>query len=127
MLRDSPLVAFVATTDLERARTFYESVLGLDVVHADGFACVVDAHGTTVRVTVVPERAAAAYTVLGWDVADLDREVDALVARGIRFSRFDGMDQDDRAIWTAPDGTRVAWFADPDGNTLSLSAAPAAG
>ena len=79
------------------------------------------------RVTAVPERAAAAYTVLGWDVADLDREVDALVACGIRFSRFDGMDQDDRAIWTAPDGTRVAWFADPDGNTLSLSAAPAAG
>ena len=126
MLRDSPLVAFVATTDLERARTFYESVLGLDVVHADGFACVVDAHGTTLRVTAVPERAAAAYTVLGWDVADLDREVDALVARGSGLAlRRDG--PDDRAIWTAPDGTRVAWFADPDGNTLSLSAAPAAG
>jgi predicted enzyme related to lactoylglutathione lyase len=127
VLRDSPLVAFVATTDLGRARTFYESVLGLDVAHADGFACVVDAHGTALRVTAVPERAAAAYTVLGWEVGDLDREVDALAARGVGFSRFDGMDQDERAIWTAPDGTRVAWFADPDGNTLSLSAAPAAG
>ncbi len=127
MLRDSPLVAFVATTDLDRARTFYESVLGLDVVHADGFACVVDAHGTTLRVTVVPERAAPAYTVLGWEVGDLDREADVLAARGVEFSRFDGMDQDERAIWTAPDGTRVAWFADPDGNTLSLSEAPGAG
>ena len=127
MLRASPLVAFVATTDLERARTFYESVLGLDVVRADGFACVIDAHGTTLRVTAVPERAAAAYTVLGWEVPDLDGEVDALVARGVGFSRFEGMDQDDRGIWTAPDSTRVAWFADPDGNTLSLSEAPAAG
>jgi hypothetical protein len=53
--------------------------------------------------------------------------VDALVARGVGFSRFEGMDQDDRGIWTAPDSTRVAWFADPDGNTLSLSEAPAAG
>jgi catechol 2,3-dioxygenase-like lactoylglutathione lyase family enzyme len=124
VLRESPLVAFVATTDLERARTFYESVLGLDVLHADGFACVVDAHGTTLRVTAVPERAAAAYTVLGWEVVDLDHEVDQLARRGVGFSRYDGMDQDDRAIWTAPDGTRVAWFADPDGNTLSLSEAP---
>jgi catechol 2,3-dioxygenase-like lactoylglutathione lyase family enzyme len=127
VLRDSPLVAFVATTELERARTFYESVLGLDVVHADGFACVVDAHGTTLRVTAVPERAPAAYTVLGWEVADLESEVDALVARGVGFSRFEGMDQDGRGIWTAPDGTRVAWFADPDGNTLSLSEAPVGG
>jgi catechol 2,3-dioxygenase-like lactoylglutathione lyase family enzyme len=121
VLRDSPLVAFVATTELERARTFYESVLGLDVVHADGFACVVDAHGTTLRVTAVPERAPAAYTVLGWEVADLEGEVDALVARGVGFSRFEGMDQDGRGIWTAPGGDRVAWFRDTEGNLLSLS------
>jgi catechol 2,3-dioxygenase-like lactoylglutathione lyase family enzyme len=88
---------------------------------------VVDAHGTTLRVTAVPERAPAGYTVLGWEVADLEGEVDALAARGVGFSRFEGMDQDDRGIWTAPDGTRVAWFADPDGNTLSLSEAPAGG
>jgi len=119
-LADADLVAFVATTDTARARAFYEGVLGLSVLHDDGFACVVDAHGTTVRITAVPERAAAMYTVLGWKVDDLDATVGGLVARGVSFLRFDGMEQDERGAWTAPSGERIAWFADPDGNTLSL-------
>ena len=119
-LSDADLVAFVATTDTARARAFYEGVLGLPVLDDDGFACVVDAHGTTVRITAVPERAAAAYTVLGWRVGDLDTTIDDLVARGVTFLRFDGMEQDERGAWTAPGGERIAWFGDPDGNTLSL-------
>ena len=121
-LAGADLVAFVATTDTARARAFYEGVLGLTVIDDDGFACVVDACGTTVRITAVPERAAAAYTVLGWKVDDLDDAIDGLVARGVTFLRFDGMEQDDRGAWTAPGGDRIAWFADPDGNTLSLQA-----
>ena len=77
---------------------------------------------TTVRITAVPERAPAAYTVLGWKVDDLDATIDRLVSRGVTFLRFDGMEQDDRGAWTAPGGDRIAWFADPDGNTLSLQA-----
>jgi predicted enzyme related to lactoylglutathione lyase len=119
-LADADLVAFVATTDTARARAFYEGVLGLTVIDDDGFACVVDAHGTTVRITAVPERAAEVYTVLGWKVDDLDANIDGLVARGVTFLRFDGMEQDDRGVWAAPGGARIAWFADPDGNTLSL-------
>ncbi len=121
-LSGADLVAFVATTDTARARAFYEGVLGLTVLDDDGFACVVDAHGTTVRITAVPERAPAAYTVLGWKVDDLDATIDSLVTRGVDFLRFDGMDQDDRGAWTAPGGDRIAWFSDPDGNTLSLQA-----
>ena len=121
-LADADLVAFVATTDTARAREFYEGVLGLTVIDNDGFACVVEAHGTTVRITAVPERAAAAYTVLGWKVDDLDATIDRLAAGGVAFLRFDGMTQDDRGAWTAPGGDRIAWFADPDGNTLSLQA-----
>jgi predicted enzyme related to lactoylglutathione lyase len=90
------------------------------VIDDDGFACVVDAHGTTVRITAVPEHATATYTVLGWKVDDLDTTIDGLVAAGVAFLRFDGMEQDDRGAWTAPGGHRIAWFADPDGNTLSL-------
>ena len=126
MLKDASLVAFVATTDLARARAFYETVLGLEVVEADDFAVVVDVHGTTLRVTAVPERAPAAYTVLGWQVDDLEAEVDELVGRGVTFLRFEGMDQDDRGIWTTPGGVGVAWFSDPDGNTLSLDSPPRA-
>jgi predicted enzyme related to lactoylglutathione lyase len=121
-LSGADLVAFVASTDTARSRAFYEGVLGLAVLDDDGFACVVDAHGTMVRITAVPERAAAMYTVLGWKVDDLDATIDGLVARGVQFLRFDGMEQDDRGAWTAPGGERIAWFADPDGNTLSLQA-----
>jgi catechol 2,3-dioxygenase-like lactoylglutathione lyase family enzyme len=122
-LSDAELVAFVATTDIARARAFYEGVLGLTVIEDDGFACVVDAHGTTVRITTVGEGAGAAYTVLGWKVDDLDATIDGLVAAGVTFLRFDGMEQDGRGAWIAPGGDRIAWFADPDGNTLSLQAA----
>jgi hypothetical protein len=47
--------------------------------------------------------------------------VDGLSARGVTFERYEGMDQDERAIWRAPSGARVAWFKDPDGNVLSVT------
>jgi catechol 2,3-dioxygenase-like lactoylglutathione lyase family enzyme len=124
VLNAHDLVAFVATTDLERARAFYVDVLGLAPVEVSPFACVVDAHGTTLRITLVDQLVAAPYTVLGWSVPDLDATIDALTARGVTFRRYDGMDQDDRGAWTAPSGDRIAWFGDPDGNTLSLQAPP---
>jgi hypothetical protein len=62
------------------------------------------------------------YTVLGWQVEDIERTVDELVAKGVRFSRYTGLDQDDRGIWNAPSGARIAWFRDQDANTLSLQA-----
>ena len=122
-LSNADVVAFVATTDKARAREFYEGVLGLRVVHDDAFACVVDAHGTSIRITAVAERAGAEYTVLGWAVDDLEATVDGLVDRGVAFLRYDGIEQDDRGVWVTPIGIRVAWFKDPDGNTLSLHTA----
>ena len=121
MLESSDLVAFVAATDLRRARAFYEQTLGLPVLEQNDFACVLDAHGTTLRVTAVPEVARGGYTVLGWRVADIITEVRGLTARGVSFLRYDGMSQDEHGIWTAPGGAKVAWFADPNGNTLSLT------
>src|SRR6185503_12742613 len=103
-------------TDKARARAFYEDDLGLRVVHDDAFACVVDAHGTSIRITAVEARAAAEYTVLGWTVDDLEASIDELVERGVSFLRFDGIEQDDRGVWVTPVGVRVAWFKDPDGN-----------
>jgi catechol 2,3-dioxygenase-like lactoylglutathione lyase family enzyme len=121
MLESSDLVAFVAGTDLRRARAFYEQTLGLPVLEHNDFACVLDAHGTTVRVTAVPEVARGGYTVLGWRVADIEAATRELTDRGVTFLRYAGMSQDEHGIWTAPGGARVAWFADPDGNTLSLT------
>jgi len=62
----------------------------------------------------------APYSVLAWNVDDIDAVADGLVARGVVFARYDGLDQDERGVWTAPDGARIAWFLDPDGNNLSL-------
>ena len=84
-------------------------------------ALVFDVDGTTLRVTTVPQVIAAGYTVLGWVVASIDDAVRDLHAAGIAFERYEGMPQDDRGVWQAPNGARVAWFKDPDGNTLSVT------
>jgi len=121
MLASARVVAFVPSTDLGRSRSFYESVLGLPVVSADGFAVVVDGPGGHIRITDVGSALRVQqFTVLGWQVADIAAEVDALAGRGVAFVRFPGMEQDDRGVWAAPGGARVAWFRDPDGNILSL-------
>ena len=121
MLESSELVAFVAATDLSRARAFYERILGLPVLEQSDFAVVLDANGTMLRVTAVGQVAPAGYTVIGWRVSDIAASVRGLAARGVTFLRFEGMSQDANGIWTTPSGDKVAWFADPDGNTLSLT------
>ena len=121
MLGGSELIAFVATTDLARARAFYEDTLGLRCTEENPVACVFDANGTMLRVTAVPELTPAGYTVAGWRVDDIAAAVKALSESGVEFQRFDGMDQDALGVWTTPGNDKVAWFRDPDGNTLSLT------
>ena len=120
-LESSQIVAFAAATDLHRARVFYEQVLDLPVAEHNEFACVFDVNGTMLRITAVPEVCRACYTVLGWRVTDIAAAVRGLAARGVVFLRYDGLDQDGAGVWTAPGGEQVAWFADPDGNILSLT------
>ncbi len=112
--------AFVGVSDLDAAQRFYGGTLGLVLVDARPFALVHETAGSDLRITLVERVVVAPYTVLGWVVADLDGEVDRLAAAGVVFNRYGGMDQDDRGVWTAPSGARVAWFHDPDGNNLSI-------
>jgi catechol 2,3-dioxygenase-like lactoylglutathione lyase family enzyme len=123
MLGSNDLIAFVAVTDLARAREFYEDGLGLTLTDDTPIAIVFDAHGTTLRVTLVDNLDPPGYTVLGWMVDDIAAAARELTARGVNFNRYDGMDQDELGVWTAPGGDQVAWFRDPDGNTLSLTQA----
>jgi catechol 2,3-dioxygenase-like lactoylglutathione lyase family enzyme len=122
MLADAKQVAFVGVSDLDAAEEFYGSVLGLALEDARPFSLVAGTGATQLRITLVEEVRAAPYTVLGWQVADLEGEIDRLVEAGVTFNRYDGVDQDDRGIWTAPSGARIAWFHDPDDNNLSLQA-----
>ena len=100
---------------------FYHKTLGLRLLSEDQFAMAFDANGTMLRVQKVDQLRPAQYTVLGWEVPDLTRTADQLTAKGVTCERFPGMAQDDRGIWDAPSGARVAWFKDPDGNMLSLT------
>jgi len=126
VLGGSKLVAFAPTTDPTKARAFYEGILGLHLVaHEKPFALVFDANGTMLRVTTVHELKPQQFTILGWQVADIEATVDRLAAAGVDFNRYKGMnDTDPRGIWNSPSGARVAWFKDPDGNVLSVTGFP---
>ena len=90
------------------------------------FALVFDAHGAPLRLQKLDETPPPAATTIGWQVADIDKDVRDLTERGVAFERFGGLDQDDFGVWTTPAGARVAWFRDPDGNRLSLMQAAVA-
>jgi predicted enzyme related to lactoylglutathione lyase len=119
-LSTGDVVAFAGTTDPKRAMSFYRDTLGLELEYSDDFAVVFKSNGTTIRVAVVPKVVPAGYTILGWMVADIEATVAQLKKAGVKFERYPGMEQDARGIWSAPSGARIAWFKDPDGNTLSV-------
>ena len=121
MLGSDDLVALVPSTDLDRAAGFYRDVLGLRLVEINPYACVFDAGGTTLRVTKVDGFTPHPFTVLGWKVGDIAGTLAGLAERGVQPHHYPGIPQDDRGIWTTPGGDQVAWFSDPDGNTLSVT------
>jgi len=121
VLSSARFVGFIPTTDLARARAFFEGTLGLRCTDDNPIACVFDANGTVLRVTAVPELAPAGYTIAGWLVDDIGAVIGELAERGVSFRHYDGIGQDDQGVWTTPDGSKVAWFSDPDGNVLSLT------
>ncbi len=121
MLATSPVIAFVATAKPDAARAFYADVLGLALVEDSPFALVFDAGGTMVRVQKVEALTPHPFTALGWHVDDIGATIAALAARGVVVERYGFLPQDDRGVWTTPDGAQIAWFKDPDGTTLSLT------
>jgi catechol 2,3-dioxygenase-like lactoylglutathione lyase family enzyme len=121
MLSKCPVIAFIPTKDAAHARTFYEGVLGLRFVSDDAFAIVMDANGTMIRIVRVGEFTPMPFTILGWQVENIDLAVAELTNRGLVFARYAYFEQSAEGVWTAPNGARVAWFHDPDGNTLSIS------
>jgi catechol 2,3-dioxygenase-like lactoylglutathione lyase family enzyme len=124
MLVDSSLIAFGATTDGKRARTFYESVLGLRLISEDDFAIVYDVNGVSLRIQKVGQLRPQPFTVLGWSVPSIEVALSQLAAKGAVFERYSSLEQDPRGIWCSPSGAKVAWLKDPDGNVISLTELP---
>ncbi|OKS89574.1 VOC family protein [Mucilaginibacter polytrichastri] len=121
MLTNQTLHAFIPTLNPTRAKEFYGETLGLPQVSESPFALEFNANGTLLRVTTVQALIPQPFTVLGWGVDDIEDMIGQLTAKGIYFEIFGFFEQDDLGIWLAPDGTKVAWFKDPDGNLLSLA------
>ena len=121
MLPSAKMVGFVQVTDRKKARQFYVDVLGLKFVSEDPFALVVDSNGTRVRIGEMPNLQPAQFTVLGWEVSDMEEAVSFLRSRGVELQKYGFPGQDDRGVWTTPGGDKVAWFKDPAGNILSFS------
>lgn len=121
MVPGSKVIGFIPTLDAARALDFYQNLLGLRFVSDDSFAVVMDSGGTMIRLVRTEKFTPAPYTILGWQVEDLSDAVMQLTAKGLIFQRYPFLQQDESGIWTAPEGAKVAWFHDPDGNTLSFS------
>jgi catechol 2,3-dioxygenase-like lactoylglutathione lyase family enzyme len=112
----------ICTRDRARAVIFYRETLGLSFAHEDNFAAVFNTSGVTLRVSFVPDFTPHEHTILGFHVSDVPVTVKALREKGVKFNIYPHFHQDELGIWTAPGGAiRVAWFADPDGNVLSVT------
>jgi catechol 2,3-dioxygenase-like lactoylglutathione lyase family enzyme len=118
---DAAFVGFIPVRNLDSAREFYCDTLGLKAVEQTPVALVVDAGGVSVRLVEVPELRPQPFTIAGWLVSDISSTAASLAEAGVPTKRYEGMVHDEHGVWTAPTGDRIAWFADPDGNVLSVT------
>jgi catechol 2,3-dioxygenase-like lactoylglutathione lyase family enzyme len=121
MLESGRMVGFVATEDYDRARAFYEQTLGFQFVSLDQFALVMNTGENMIRISKVRGFAPAQFTVLGWEVENIEAVVAGLKERGVVFEDYPFIQDHELRIWSTPTGDKVAWFKDPDGNVLSVS------
>lgn len=121
MLDSGNMVGFVVTTDYDSARAFYESKLGFQFVSLDQYALVMNTGKNMIRIVKVKGFTPARYTVLGWEVENIEEIVTWLKESGVVLEDYPFIQDRELLIWTAPGGDKIAWFKDPDGNVLSVS------
>lgn len=121
MLGEYKIKGFVPTKDLKRAKPFYLDVLGLKFESEDQYALEVWGGDNRIRIVPTENFEPMPSTIFGWEVPDIERVALGLKERGVSFEKYPFLQQDTLGIWNSPQGTRVAWFKDPDGNVLSLS------
>ena len=119
MLQQQTAFSGYSANDIDAARTFYAETLGLSVSEEMGMLNLDLAGGQRVLIYPKDDHQPASFTVLNFEVPDIDAAVDELAGRGVAFERYDGVPQDDRGI-AREFGPPIAWFKDPAGNILSL-------
>ncbi|HEV1993481.1 MAG TPA: VOC family protein [Candidatus Acidoferrum sp.] len=121
MLASAKMVGFIPTTDYDKARAFYEGKLGFEFVSVDQFALVMNVGGRKIRISKVPNFKPLQGTVLGWEVENITSVAIWLRDRGVPPEKYPFAQDQELGIWTAPNGDKVAWFKDPDGNILGVN------
>jgi catechol 2,3-dioxygenase-like lactoylglutathione lyase family enzyme len=115
-----------AVDDIEAAKQFYGETLGLGVTVLSeefGVASIQLAGGRDTLVYAKPDFAPATYTILNFEVDDVDAAVDELASKGVELERYEDFEQDEKGIARGP-GPHIAWFKDPAGNILSVLQQP---
>ena len=122
MLNSFPMNGFVPTKDAAKARAFYEGVLGFELISDNEYVATYRCGANKIMLQKGATLEPLQRTIAGWEVTGIREVVAELTKRGVKFERLEmeWMKQDDLGIWQSPDGS-VAWFKDPDGNTLSVS------
>jgi catechol 2,3-dioxygenase-like lactoylglutathione lyase family enzyme len=124
-LSEFKVVAGLAVSDMDRAVEFYEGKLGLaEWTGSEDNRAYECGEGTVLHVYLSPDHAGGATaTLASWYVEDIESLVDVLTSRSVVFEKYDGppIVTDERGIATFEGGAKVAYFKDPDGNTLSLA------
>ena len=123
MFANTTAINSFAVDDIDAARTFYRETLGIEVTDEEmGFLTLHLAADRPTMVYPKPDFAPATYTILNFQVEDVDAAVDELASRGVRLERYDGFEQDEKGIARAPggEGPDIAWFTDPAGNVLAV-------
>jgi catechol 2,3-dioxygenase-like lactoylglutathione lyase family enzyme len=120
MFAETKAYSGFAVDDLDKAQQFYGETLGLPVTVVDegNLMSIELAGGRDTLMYRSPTLTPASYTILNFEVEDIDAAVDELASRGVEFERYEGMEQDEKGI--AHFGPDIAWFKDPAGNTLSV-------
>ena len=121
MLGSGKMVGFVPIRDYDKARAFYEGKLGFDFVSLDQYALVMGVGGHKIRMTKLPNFTPLQGTILGWEVDDIQSTAAWLRDRGVNVEKYPFVQDRELGIWTTPNGDKVAWFKDPDGNILSVT------
>lgn len=121
MLTQGKIIGCLLTRDYDQARAFYVGKLGLEFVGLDQYALVLKAGGHMIRITKFPNFTPLPGTALGWEVERIEAAAAWLRDRGVALEKYPFVQDRELGIWTTPNGDKVAWFKDPDGNTLSIS------
>jgi catechol 2,3-dioxygenase-like lactoylglutathione lyase family enzyme len=125
MLGESKATSGFAVDDMDRAKEFYEGTLGLqiEVLSEEFGVTALKLNGGDVLMYLSPEMTPASYTMLNFEVDDIEAAVEGLASRGISFERYDGFDHDEKGIVRGP-GPQIAWFKDPSGNVIAVLQQP---